>query len=1137
MGGFRPVLVAALAALAVGRADARSFSFDLRPPAPAAPAARGAPEAAPEEPEVPEDGVLRRTELPAGATDAPALEVGDELALAFFDGAEVGLVLRERTESPLGGETFLAGPAGGDLTAVVLQTENGLSVEALDADSGQSFSVVSAPDGVTVRERETPDAADERCLEVVEEDPVPDPGAGPSAAEQPEGCVDVLVAFDTAAAAWARESGAGTADFATMAVQKMNLALANSGLGTTFRYRLVGTLEVPAGGNGDLEAVLDWTRDGTGAWAAVKAERDRVGADVVTTLVDTGSSYGVTGIAFGLHGSDLAAFSGSAYNACAIRAVARAHTMTHECGHNLGAGHATAVNAERIAPGPQLYEYSAGHFFTGSDGVPYHTIMAYNWDGFGNNYDLAPLFSSPDLTWAGVRAGDAAHDNTKTIRRTWAAASAWRPTKVPTSWDVFFSPGDGTTFEGSIAVTLSPGKAGVEIRYTLDGTDPTLSSPRYEGPLVLTEPATVRAATVVDGALGPVFKAYYGPDPFAGALGTPRLRWETASDYPWIVQSDTVYDGATALRSGWIGDSAHGPSTLTAVMDCPTNTTMGFRYRKHFATGSFFAVFDEPADRSADEKCVFSDTRSGTSCEWTLAECEIPAGRRRVRFYFYQGGWHYVDENLRYEFNGVWLDDVKFDALSRPPAIRPVSSADETRAKTFAGELEITLVPPAGREGVLWYSTDGSDPSAGNGAVYAGPFAIGESTRVRAAFAESGLEPSVPVEARFLERHAIGPGEWTADAAGARAAAASDPAARLVAVMLSEGRTDGDCIAFASVARDPAFLGWCRTNGVYLVVSDGETQAESIAAGDWFWRLHDAWDPDDPVAFVPGFLFADPAAPDVPFAAGAAIADGASKIGSAVYDGTAESLVAGFASVLARPRVTVRFAANGGTGTMPAQTFRAGSAAATLRPNAFKRAGWAFAGWATSARGGVAYKDGQSVRNLFAQGGTVTLHAVWKPVSYRISFLSNGGKGTMPAQTASCGASVKLNANKFTRPGWVFLGWAKTAGGAVVWKNGQAVKNLSAAGGTAKLYAKWAKKNYKVVFHPNGGKGKAVAQTMTWGTAAKLRVNKFSRKKHVFRGWATKKGGPVVYKNGQSVRNLTSTGATVTLYAVWKKKK
>jgi hypothetical protein len=123
--------------------------------------------------------------------------------------------------------------------------------------------------------------------------------------------------------------------------------------------------------------------------------------------------------------------------------------------------------------------------------------------------------------------------------------------------------------------------------------------------------------------------------------------------------------------------------------------------------------------------------------------------------------------------------------------------------------------------------------------------------------------------------------------------------------MLSEGRTDEDCEAFLPVARDPAFLEWCRTNGVYLVVSDGETQAESIEAGDWFWALHGVWT-DDPVAHIPGIYFVRPSDLWTPLAEGIAIADGAHSVGSVVYDGTAESLVAGFASVLETERTAPR---------------------------------------------------------------------------------------------------------------------------------------------------------------------------------------------------------------------------------------
>ena len=79
-------------------------------------------------------------------------------------------------------------------------------------------------------------------------------------------------------------------------------------------------------------------------------------------------------------------------------------------------------------------------------------------------------------------------------------------------------------------------------------------------------------------------------------------------------------------------------------------------------------------------------------------------------------------------------------------------------------------------------------------------------------------------------------------------------------------------------------------------------------------------------------------------------------------------------------------------------------------------------------------------------------------------------------------------------------------------------------------------KKYKVAFYANGGKGKMAVQKFTYGKSAKLSKNKFKRRGYVFVGWAKKKKGKVVYKNGKTVKNLVTTGKTVKLYAVWRKR-
>jgi uncharacterized repeat protein (TIGR02543 family) len=67
---------------------------------------------------------------------------------------------------------------------------------------------------------------------------------------------------------------------------------------------------------------------------------------------------------------------------------------------------------------------------------------------------------------------------------------------------------------------------------------------------------------------------------------------------------------------------------------------------------------------------------------------------------------------------------------------------------------------------------------------------------------------------------------------------------------------------------------------------------------------------------------------------------------------------------------SVEFRANGGTGSMPAQT---SNAATTLSQNTFTRNGFTFAGWSTSPTGSVEYTDGAN----YGFATDLTLYAVW----------------------------------------------------------------------------------------------------------------------------------------------------------------
>jgi len=75
---------------------------------------------------------------------------------------------------------------------------------------------------------------------------------------------------------------------------------------------------------------------------------------------------------------------------------------------------------------------------------------------------------------------------------------------------------------------------------------------------------------------------------------------------------------------------------------------------------------------------------------------------------------------------------------------------------------------------------------------------------------------------------------------------------------------------------------------------------------------------------------------------------------------------------------------------------------------------------------------------------------------------------------------------------------------------------------------------YIIQYNANGGTGSMADQTFTYNQTQNLSSNTFIKNAGVFSGWATTAAGPVIYTDGQSVRNLlNSNNSTLILYAVW----
>ena len=183
----------------------------------------------------------------------------------------------------------------------------------------------------------------------------------------------------------------------------------------------------------------------------------------------------------------------------------------------------------------------------------------------------------------------------------------------------------------------------------------------------------------------------------------------------------------------------------------------------------------------------------------------------------------------------------------------------------------------------------------------------------------------------------------------------------------------------------------------------------------------------------------------------------------------------------------IAFKSNGGTGSMPNQNMEYDKESA-LSPNLFTKTGYTFSGWRLDNKdAGTKYSDRQKVVNLTAvDGGVVTMYAQWVPNGYTVKYNSNGGTGTMPNQSMTYDVSSKLDANRFTRSGYTWIGWRRdNAASGKAYRNRQEVVNLlSANGGATTMYAQWSPNSYTVTFI-DGHDGKTIGtETVAYGSNA-----------------------------------------------------
>ncbi len=220
---------------------------------------------------------------------------------------------------------------------------------------------------------------------------------------------------------------------------------------------------------------------------------------------------------------------------------------------------------------------------------------------------------------------------------------------------------------------------------------------------------------------------------------------------------------------------------------------------------------------------------------------------------------------------------------------------------------------------------------------------------------------------------------------------------------------------------------------------------------------------------------------------------------------------------------TVSYDANGGTGA-PGNQVKYYGQALTLTTAIPSRPGYTFFVWRLNQGGTwVSYDPGSQ----YTENAAATFFALWTANKYKIKFNANGGSGSMSDQNMVYDTAANLTANAFSWAGHTFLGWATSATGSVVYKDGVSVSNLvSASGGSITLYAVWSINAITITFDAttNGGSTSETSRSINYGYAIGT-LPTATRQYYKFSGWFTAPTG------GTKVTASTTFTAATTLYA------
>jgi hypothetical protein len=165
-----------------------------------------------------------------------------------------------------------------------------------------------------------------------------------------------------------------------------------------------------------------------------------------------------------------------------------------------------------------------------------------------------------------------------------------------------------------VKVALSPGLEGLSLCYTLDGSEPTRNSTRYNGPFVLNASATVKArAFTAEGLAGRVTTVAFtrmAPLPAVEVRRTePGLKF-AAYQGDWRKDKQGVFASEYLLRQGVANSISLSHAEPVDAEYWAMNLTGYFR-APETGTYTFYAVDSRGLEVRFDDKLLFNSDEEG----------------------------------------------------------------------------------------------------------------------------------------------------------------------------------------------------------------------------------------------------------------------------------------------------------------------------------------------------------------------------------------------------------------------------------------------------------------------------------------------------------------------------------------------